>query len=350
VYFAVTHSFGIAWQRLIVDNYLADNWAARAPAIFLHRVATPLGVTFNGFVPSAIDPATILIFIIGIIGVIRAHNALALLQVVNVAFIAKMKFVQTYHFEVVFILMLPFVATEIDRWRRERAAIAILSVLVVFSIAVSVFRGKEGDLQYQDLIMREADRLTPPNGSVFDGAGWALRRKPAYRYWFLREIVRVLEAHHRIEPYRPNPFDPPSAVISDYGARVWMATHPDLRRYFTSHYLPVWRDLWIPAMSGIVPPGRRATWIVPADGDYLVYASAELANHPWFHGDAGATTLLRNGDPVRLRRGAIYSVASSDVRPTGVFIVPASITKLFRHPLANVDIDGAPAPEWHIPQ
>ena len=66
--------------------------------------------------------------------------------------------------------------------------------------------------------------------------------------------------------------------------------------------------------------------------------------------DAGATTLLRNGNPVRLRRGSIYSVTSTESQPTGVFIVPVSITKLFRHPLANVDIDGAPPPQWHIPQ
>ncbi|HJT17168.1 MAG TPA: hypothetical protein VJ853_07265, partial [Thermoanaerobaculia bacterium] len=350
LYFALTHSIGAAWQRLMTDNYLADQWAQRAPAIFLHRLGTPLGITFNGFVASAIDPATIVIFAIGIIGMIRAHNALALLQLVNIAFIARMKFVQTYHFEVVFVLMLPFVALEIDRWRRERTTIAILSVLVAFSIAVSVFRGKEGDLQYQDLIMREADRLTPPDGAVFDGAGWALRRKPAYRYWFLREIVRALESHGRIPPYRPNPFTPPAAVISDYGARSWMAAHPDVRRYFMSHYLPVWRDLWIPAMSGVVMPRGRTSWIVPADGDYLVYSSTQLADHPWFHGDPGATTLLRNGSPVRLRRGSIYSMTSNDVQPVGVFIVPAPITKLFRHPLANVDIDAAPPPEWHVPR
>jgi hypothetical protein len=91
-------------------------------------------------------------------------------------------------------------------------------------------------------------------------------------------------------------------------------------------------------------------WIVPADGEYRVYSSTELANHPWFHGDAGEPTLLRDGTPIHLRRGAIYSMTSSGFQPVGVFIVPASITKLFRHPLANVDIDGAPPPRWHVPQ
>ncbi|HUJ15648.1 MAG TPA: hypothetical protein VL284_17810 [Thermoanaerobaculia bacterium] len=351
-YFTITHSISIAWQRLIVDNYLADHWATRAHAIFLHRLLTPFGVTLNGFVPSAIDAATIVIFVTGVIGMVRRDsrlNVLAILQIANVAFIAVMKFIQIYHFEIVILLMLPFVAIEIERWRRERAMVAILAVLVAINIAVSLFRGKEGDLQYQDLIMREADRRTPPDGTVFAGVGWALHRKPAYRYWFLREIVRVMEAHGRYEPYRPNPADPPAAFISDYGARVWLASHPELRRYFTTHYLPVWRDLWLPGMSGIVPARGRAVWIVPATGDYRLYMSEDLAKHPWFRGDPTATTLLQNGMPIRLRRGSLYGVTSSSPRPVGVFIVPASTTKLFRYPLGNVDIDGAPPPQWHVP-
>jgi hypothetical protein len=353
IYLLLTRSAAIAWQRVIVDNYLADRWSARTPGAFMHRLAVPLGLTAEGFVPSAIDPATILIAVVGLIGIIdtlarrRAHFVvLAFMQIVSVIFIAMMKFIQNYHFEVVVILMLPFVALEISRWKSRYVA-ALLIVLVVFSVVVSVGRGKEDDLRYQDLIMREADRLTPTTGTVFDGAGWALQRRPAYRYWFLRAIVQTLEARGRFEPYRPVP--PPAALISDYGMRVWLATHPELRRYFMTHYLPYWRDLWLPGMSAVIAPGSRTTWIVPADGAYAVYASADLAAHPWFRGNPGTYTRLRDGKPLTLRRGTSYTIASTDVRPVGVFIAPARISELFLQPGKDVDIDGAPAPRWHIP-
>jgi hypothetical protein len=357
LYFAVNGSVTIAWQRLIVDNYLADRFALPAPGIFMHRVLLPFGTAFGGIVPSAIDPATIIMVIAGSIGIIGAFIRrqwqfiiVAIIQIANIAFIARMKFVQTYHFESVFVLLIPFVALQMDRWRRENAVIGVLTFLVVFSVAVSVFRGKEDDFQYQDLIMREVDRLTPPDGAVFDGAGWALNRKPAYRYWFLREIVRVLEAQGRFESYRVDPANPPAALISDYGARMWLSTHPDLRRYFMRHYLPYWRDLWLPGMSAVIAPGTRMTWIVPADGTYAIHASPELAIHPWFRGNVNVQTHFTDGKIVTLRRGTAYTMASNEQAPIGVFIMPADMTDIFRQPPAGVDIDGAPPPRWHVPQ
>ncbi|HEX9407494.1 MAG TPA: hypothetical protein VF975_09265 [Thermoanaerobaculia bacterium] len=357
LYFVGTGTTGIAWQRLIVDNYVADQWAQRTPGIFLHRLLIPLGVTAAGFVPSAIDPPTILIFGIGLIGIVNAIRRrqsqwllLAVIQIANLMFIAMMKFVQTYHFEAVFVVMLPLVAWELDQWKREKAIIGVLAVLVGFSVAVSVFRGKEEDLRYQDLIMREADRLTPSEATVFDGAGWALHRKPAYRYWFLREIIRVLEAHGRLETYRVDPANPPAALITDYGARLWLATHPELRRYFMAHYLPYWRDLWLPGMSAVIHPGTRATWIVPADDEYVIYASPAFAGHPWFRGRVTGFVRFRDGRRVTLRRGALYTIGSNDSRPIGVFIVPARRKELFLQPPDGVDIDAAPPPRWHLPK
>ena len=357
VYFAVTGNVSIAWQRLIVDNYLADHFARRAPGIFLHRISTPFGMTLNGFVASAIDPSTIALLIIGVIGMIDAFIrrrpefiVIAVIQIANIIFVAMMKFVQTYHFETFFILLIPFVAMELDRWQSSNVMTAALAVLVAFSVAVSVFRGKEDDFRYQDLIMRDVDRLTPVNGTVFDGAGWALNRKPAYRYWFLREIVHVLEENGRFEPYRVDTANPPAAVISDYGARVWLYSHPDLRRYFMSHYLPYWRDLWLPGMSAVINPGGRATWTVPAGGVYAIYASASLAQHPWFRGTPTAFTRLGSGRVVTLMRGQPYMMASNDSQPIGVFIVPVGLKEIFRQPADGVDIDAAPPPRWHVPQ
>lgn len=349
-YFVLTKSTVIAWQSVIINNYLADHWVQRTPGIFVHRLATPLGLTASGFVASAIDPATIVIGLLGLIGMFRRRFvALTVIQVVNLLFIAIMKFVQIYHFEAAFVLMIPFVALEIERWA-DREVMAGVTLLIAFTVAVSIFRGKEADLQYQDLMMREAERQTPPNSAVFDGAGWALHRRPAYHYWFLREIVRVMESHGKFETYRVDPKNPPAAVISDYGARLWLATHPDLRRYFVTHYAPYWRDLWIPTMSAVIAPGGQATWTVPASGSYAIYASPALASHPWFFGKVTTDTRLSDGKPVLLQRGEQYTMGSSDPQPIGVFIVPSSLKEIFLQPPPGVDIDGAPPPRWHVPQ
>ena len=45
---------------------------------------------------------------------------LAILQIGNFLFIAIMKFVYTYHFEITILLMLPFVAAEIERIAHRR--------------------------------------------------------------------------------------------------------------------------------------------------------------------------------------------------------------------------------------
>jgi hypothetical protein len=378
LYFFVTRSVGVAIHSVWSDNYVAEKLAPAVPRMFLHRIAGPFGfrlIAREGpqFAAGSIDPATIVIAIAGIVGVVRTLVTkwrtpddwffLALLQVVNVAFIARMKFLYNYHFEIVILLMLPFVAAAFGRLKPAAAA-GIVAVLVVINVGVVLFRGKEDDLAYQDLIMREVHRSTPANGKVFDGVGWAIRRPPAYRYWFLRAIVDVMEKNGRFEPYRIT--EPPAVFISDFGARVWLATHPDLRRYFTSHYLPTWRDLWLPGMSAILAPGEQRQWIVPADGDYRVYASPQLALHPWFRDpiatgsyardDAHLQLSMLHNDahiafrPARtLRRGERCFIQSRDSRPFGVFVVPAERTELFHQPQRGVDLDAAFPPVTHVP-
>ena len=160
----------------------------------------------------------------------------------------------------------------------------------------------------------------------------------------------MLESHRKFETYRVDPKHPPAAVISDYGTRLWLATHPDLRRYFVAHYAPYWRDLWLPTMSAVIPPRSQATWIVPASGTYNIYASPALAAHPWFFGKVTTYTRLNGGKAIVLQRGERYTMSSTDAQLIGVFIVPVTFNELFLQPSPGVDIDGAPAPQWHIPQ
>src|SRR5436309_3500741 len=154
---------------------------------------------------SAIDPGGIAIIIIGAIAIVRALRSfrtpgddffLAFVQVANLLFIAAMKFIFNYHLEIVVLLMAPLIAIEIDRFTtsesRRRAIIALVIIAAAINIAAAVFRGKESDTVYEDFVMREIDRRTPPASKVFDSVGWALLRDPAYRYWFMRENVFVM--------------------------------------------------------------------------------------------------------------------------------------------------------------
>jgi len=111
-----------------VENYLGDKYAQRVAWAFVHRMLVPFGIRIYGagaaFEPAGIDLAGAALIILGLIGVARAlaharrpdHRFLfAALQVANILFIARMKFVYHYHLEIVVLLMLPCVAAEIDR-------------------------------------------------------------------------------------------------------------------------------------------------------------------------------------------------------------------------------------------
>jgi hypothetical protein len=374
-YFLFTHSAAIAYRYAWTDNYLAEKLAPSVPWMLLHRMAIPFGFRIIGgpsFVAAAIDPATIIMLAVGILGVVYAIATrwrtpdgfffLAVLEVINILFVVTMKFLYNYHFEIVMLLMVPFVGAALSDipGRLKPALTPAIAVLVVINVMVVVFRGKEDDLAYQNRIMTAVNQNTPADGKVFDGVGWALRRRPAYRYWFLRAIVNVLEKSGRFPPYTVADMqrDPPAAFISDYGARVWLATHPDLRRHITSHYLPLWRDLWLPGMSGVLLPRQRGEWIVPASGQYRIYSSAPLALHPWFRDPIGTGSYARSNAYVRLptsravatlHRGDRFVIQSRDLRPIGVFIVPVERTELFRQPPPGVDIDGAFLPVTHVP-
>ncbi len=283
-YFLATHSAAIAFRRVWTDNYLADRLSGEPPLAMLRRLAAPFGFVSKGFDIAAVDAGTIVIFIAGAIGLIHAlveRGALftpAILQIANIAFIASMKFVYHYHFMIIILLALPFVARACDlllargRWR-EVMAVALVATAV--SVFASVFRGKEADLDYQDFVMRAADRLTPPGARVFDGVGYAIRREPAYRYWFLAQIVRTLEAHKIFERY-DMAARPPDAVIIDIPTTSWLAAHRDQAELVRRYYRPVLRELWLPV--SLTPQMSASTIPGPPPG-----VSLDAVNPPVTH-------------------------------------------------------------------
>ena len=356
-YFLVTESAVISFRSVWTDNYLADKLAQGPRWMFLHRLAVPFGVrplesVGPLFSPGAIDIATIAIILLGLpafIRGIRRGEGLAILQIANIAFIAMMKFIHHYHFEIAILLMLPYVAAQLERinWR---AAMAVLLLASAVNVYASVFRGKEDDMRYEDFVMRQVDART--TNTVFDGVGRALRRRPAYRYWFLPALQNVLEASGRFEPYRPREL--PDAIIADYRVYGYLRTHPQLARTFTSHYLPLWRNLWIPAFTS----RGSADWIAPVDGTYVVIKSEALASHAWFRHPLEIGVFDTNVPPLDLR-GADRSVTLTVSRGQrlhvdapaniAVFIVPANEPIWFRQPPHGVTLDGVAPAVTHIP-
>src|SRR6185295_3699194 len=76
--------------------------------------------------------------------------------------------------------------------------------------------------------------------------------------------------------------DPPAAIVADYDVRRWLALHPAFGGFIIHNYLPLWRDIWLPAPNARLVPARPAAqWQILESGDYDVYASARLGWHPW---------------------------------------------------------------------
>ncbi len=234
-----------------------------------------------------LDVAGIAFWIAGIAGAALALRTirepgplqfLALLLVASVGTIALMEVQYDYHFQNAYLLMLPLVALVIGRIRGRIRIVPVLVMAGALCIAVIQTVPSFGEaMEYQDAVMTSADRLTSPEETVFDGAGYALRRKPAYRYWFLTTGVRFLAARGLIKPYLMIP--PPAAIIYDYRLALYLREFPHAAEYATTHYVPVYRNLWVPGMTAIVP--GPAVWVAPRAGTYDLWASEALLHHPW---------------------------------------------------------------------
>jgi hypothetical protein len=355
-YFLLTHSAAVAWRNVWTENYIADRIQTGPPQPMFRRYAAIFGVLTQGFDAAAVDVGSIVIVVAGGIGAIyvlatrwRTRDSLfviALLQVANLAFIAKMKFIYHYHFLIVTLLALPFVAYVVERllargYRRVIAAIVMIAVAV--SAFASVFRGKEDGLAYQDMFMREADRLIPPHGRVFGGVGYAIRHEPAYRYWFLPNMVQVLEGRGIFQRY-DIAADPPEAVILDIPTRLWFTSRPAQAEFVRRHYLPSWPELWLPGMSAPLTRERpSAQWIVPADGTYIVRSPLPLRLTIDGVAQPPSYTLM-------LRKRQRLEAAADVMEPIAVFIVPAGGPPLFRRPPAGITLDANAPPRTHVPR
>ncbi|HEX8169093.1 MAG TPA: hypothetical protein VF824_00975 [Thermoanaerobaculia bacterium] len=326
---------------------------------------------------TTMDAAAIVLIGAGLIGFVLALRGLAapgplqlvaLVTLFTAVSVGLLGVHYPYHLQMTLLMLVPLAGSLIRTEVAQRFGIVVAATLVAIAIATLTRSDAYAALRYQDRVMREADRRTRPDERVWDGVGYALRREPAYRYWFLSSIVR-LGAQHRLLP----PYDaaqimqrPPAAIVHSMRVNLWLAQYPDAAAYVTRHYVPLDRDLWLPAMSGPLRAGHSASWIAPRAGRYRFIASELLMKHPWFYDplkygrsmggeDADFSVDLRalplapraafalaidgravDGDVFDVSAGASVALTSHLDRAVGVLIVPDDWTRVFVGPPAPV--------------
>jgi len=283
-----------------------------------------------------------------------APQILALLLLASLVSIATMEVQYEYHFQGSYVLMIPLAATAFSRIARWRSlALGIAAVALVIA-ALPLAAGLGNAMRYQDFVMREVDRRTSAADRVFDGNGYALRREPAYRYWFLTTGVRFLASRGAIAPY-DLAANPPAAVIYNLRMQRWFEIFPRTANYAVRHYVPLTRDLWVPGMTATLQPGRAIPWIAPAAGTYTLWPSETLLRHPWLtkpleyaaiQGPRATQYAIplgrlprvevewtvdgipQTGRTAELKRGSRVTVLSRHPRAVGALLVPSDIATL----------------------
>jgi hypothetical protein len=395
VFLASTHALQPMLHSVLYENKIGDQYAPNLGRVFIHRLLVSFGVrtmaTDRLFEWAAVDVGGILVLVLGVIGIVRALQrwrapddlfVVAVCQVASIAVIAAMKFIYNYHFQIVVLMMVPLMALVLSSIPRRAFVLALVIAAFSVSVFASVFRGKELDLAYQDFVMRELDARTEQGDRVFAGIPWALRREPAYRFWFLPDMTRRLVEHGDAAPYRLTDLvaNPPAAVVADYYSLVWMSqVQPELARYFVHHYIPVWRNLALPGLSAYVRPAQVVHWIVPCDGAYRVFASEEIGRHAWFtrpltissyeQDDASRNVLAlppaaahpeleweidgrqaTPGTSIALRKGQRVSMRSRAQHALGVILLPGDDVMLFRQPPRGATLEAATTRITHLPR
>ena len=214
------------------------------------------------------------------------QQIVALLFVASVIAVAITAVQYDYHLQTAWLLMMPLAAVALERWqstspRAEILAFATIVVAIILNLVTLITPSFGKPLDYQDRVMSEVHRRTRASDVVWDGSGYALHRKPAYRYWFLAAGVRLMAQQGFIEPYRIQE-NPPAAIVYNYRIHNWLVAFPEVGQYAVHHYVPLYRNLWVPGLSAGLGAGvSRLQWRAAAEGRYDIWASDLLAGHPW---------------------------------------------------------------------
>ncbi len=373
-YLAITQSFGAFRAHMLADNSIMGGMFARyAQRTFWAALAVPVSSVDIGAITFAIAAVVGFAIAVARIGRPGELQVVALLNAVSIAAIWEMPVHYPYHFISAFVIAAPLVAVAADaairRSERWSVAFAVGVVCAVIMNLLFLTRASRVRIEYQDEIMRSADAMTRPDEAVWDGVGFALRRRPAYRYWFLPLGVRYLVMARHIEPFTAASVASvrPAAIVLDRRAASWMLALPGMPQYVAREYVPVYLNLWVPGLSARVMPGQTVNWTVFRDGEYRLVAAPSLAGHLWFDQPLvcgmmegrearkleieterfhppppGALSLAMNGaalspaHPMQLVKGMQLRLTSRAAVPVGVFIIPQGVKRLFASPPGGV--------------
>jgi len=264
----------------------------------------------------------------------------SLLQIIALLFIATLLSVAfaspvhyDYHLQTAWLLMVPLAAPVL---RIKWLAVVVIVVACALNLVNVITPTFGKGLDYQDLVMKEVDRRTTPDAKVWDGTGYALRRKPAYRYWFLPVGVRLMAQRGIIAPYDLRQ-DPPAAIVNDQRVQRWLEAFPNQQRYVAHHYLPLYRNLLLPGLSATVDAKpTRTVWRVPMTATYDLFAGenpVDLGELPPFPYETLELIVDGNAIPrgtrtVALKKGSRIELISNSPRPASVLLVLHGIRTL----------------------
>ena len=351
--------------------FLTGTWQAFIDAIFKYNIAsgrimeTPT-LLVQLFAPIVLlDPAAIVLWVAAIVTCALAWKGLtqpsglhilAIVFVLSVVNIALMEVQYEYHFQGTYLLMVPLAAAAFERVEKwQVAAIGIAAVAAVINLTPLLSPAFGNPMRYQDFVMEEVDRRTVPGDRVFEGVGYALRREPAHRYWFLPIGVRLMSSEGSLAPYDIAK-NPPAAVIYSLRMQRWFELFPATGAYAVRHYVPMTRDLWLPGMTAALAPERAIAWVAPAAGRYTLWPSERLLRHPWLtnpldYASVSGPKAARYAIPLRqlplaqrvvwsvdgaivsgrtadLRKGSRVLMVSQEPRPIGALLVPADLATI----------------------
>ena len=271
-----------------------------------------------------------------------------------------------YHLQSAFLLAVPAAATGLAAVGSARWALLATAATLVVNVVMTL-PGFGEKLRYQETVMCAVDTLTSANETVFDAVGYATTRRPAWDYWFVPAGVVLLAERGEIPAFDLPQFvaAKPAAVVYTLRTYSWFSRFPRLASYVRSHYVPVYRNLWVPGLSGKIDEGNESlSWFAPRAGRYRIYASEQLAGHPWFdrpfeyglsagEGVAGLKVSLSDLDHVAegvtwivdgevlsaktrhitVRAGSVVTVQSEKrVRPLGVMVIQDGVGEIFVAP------------------
>lgn len=306
----------------------------------------------------------------------RIETRLLLLLAAQVALLSGIRTPNPYQLETALALAALLSALAISRAERGGFRPAVpLAFAAALACAALARKGMDLGIQadiarYQDHVLSAVHRLSKPGEAVLEGGGLAWRRRSALEHWFLRSITISLTRHGLLRPPDARVLHEarPAVVVMDDFVRAWLPVAPEAGPFLSRNYLPLEREVWVPAPNALLAPGESARWEVLRSGVFAVAASRRLGGHPWFRApfdfptlgrgrpdalaldlsretadpalriEAGGRPVTLDGSRIVLASGQLLVATNLGTTPLGVLVRPAEHAVLFRDPFPGVPL------------